>query len=99
MTSSWFSQAARGPGRPLAVWPRFMLPQQLVSRVAKQQVFQHLDHGLSPARWGDEQALKKSIAFLKRELLAEVIQLFQAGRHGHPVFTASEGCSSAPWRS
>ncbi len=49
------------------------LAQQLRGRVAEQQLVQHLDHSLSPARRRDEEALKKFLMLLRRELLIWVL--------------------------
>jgi len=48
--------------------------------VAKQQLLQHPDHRLSPARRGDEKALQKLVALLRREVLIEAPQVLERQR-------------------
>ena len=58
-----------------------MLLDQLLSRVAQQLVFQHLDHRLSPARRGDEKTLEEFIAFLRWQ---KVVELWRSSNRSVP---------------
>jgi hypothetical protein len=52
----------------------------------------------SPPR-GDQQALKKLAALFERELLVELVQLFQAKRLYYHVFASGEDGRVDAWRS
>jgi hypothetical protein len=58
-----------------------MLFQRLFGRMTEQLVLKYLDHRLSPARCGDEEALEKLISSFGRELLIEMVEFtqFQVG--------------------
>ena len=49
-----------------------MFHEQLFGRVAHQSAFDNLDHGLSPARRGNQEALQEFVALLRTEALVQV---------------------------
>jgi hypothetical protein len=53
---------------------------EFVGGVAQEQLLQHPDHRLSPARCRDQQALEESIALLRRELLGRAHATRQSKR-------------------
>jgi hypothetical protein len=45
--------------------------------MAEQLVLQHLDHRLSPARCGDEEALQEVVTLLGQKLRVEVLEFLE----------------------
>ena len=53
------------------------LVQQFLGRVAEQCLLQYPDHRLSPARRGDQEALKQFLALIRGELLTKMVEFLQ----------------------